>query len=210
MPFGDAAEEKQEMHVAIRKRLSTLGAVTLVVIIVIPVLSPGAWAQSKYKTLHKFTGGVDGVEPLAGLVFDQAGNLYGTTESGGNHGGGTVFKLTPNSDGSWTESVLYTFCSRTNCSDGSYVLACLLLDQAGNLYGTTYWGGAHRDGVVFKLSPNSNGSWTESVLHSFCHYKNNSCPDGQWPSASLIFDQSGISMARRNMVARPATAWSSS
>jgi uncharacterized repeat protein (TIGR03803 family) len=78
----------------IRKRLSTLGAVMLVVIIVIPVLSPGAWAQSKYKTLYKFTGGVDGEEPLASLVFDQAGNLYGTTESGGGHGGGTVFKLT--------------------------------------------------------------------------------------------------------------------
>jgi uncharacterized repeat protein (TIGR03803 family) len=91
----------------------------LVVIIVIPVLSPGAWAQSKYKTLYKFTGGVDGEEPLASLAFDQAGNLYGTTWRGGALDQGTVFKLTRNADSSWRESVLHSFCSRTNCGDGA-------------------------------------------------------------------------------------------
>jgi uncharacterized repeat protein (TIGR03803 family) len=119
-----------------RKRLSTLGALMLVVIIVMPVLTPGAWAQSKYKTLYKFSGGKDGKSPQARLTFDQAGNLYSTTFSGGAHGRGTVFKLAPNADGSWRESVLYSFCSRTNCGDGELPVGGLIFDRAGNLYGT--------------------------------------------------------------------------
>ena len=100
------------------KRFLGAASAALMIIIAILTLVPGAGAASKYKTLYKFTGGVDGEEPFASLVFDQAGNLYGTTESGGGHGGGTVFKLAPNADGSWRESVLYSFCSRTNCGDG--------------------------------------------------------------------------------------------
>jgi uncharacterized repeat protein (TIGR03803 family) len=72
--------------------------------------------------------------------------------------------LTPNTDGSWTKSVLYTFCSRTNCGDGENPVASLIFDQAGNLYGTTSSGGAHGGGTVFKLTPNADGSWRESVL----------------------------------------------
>jgi uncharacterized repeat protein (TIGR03803 family) len=137
---------------------------------------------------------VDGKEPFASLVFDQAGNLYGTTESGGAHGGGTVFKLAPNADGSWRESVLYSFCSRTNCVDGEAPFASLIFDQTGNLYGTTKCGGAHvgggsGGGTVFKLAPNADGSWRESVLYSFCSRTN--CVDGEAPLASLIFDQTG-------------------
>jgi uncharacterized repeat protein (TIGR03803 family) len=171
-----------------RKRLSTLEAVMLVVIIVIPVLTPGAWAQSKYKTLYKFSGGKDGKFPQAGLIFDQAGNLYSTTLRGGAHGGGTVFKLTPNADGSWRESVLYSFCSRTNCGDGENPIAGLTLDTTGNLYGTTIFGGANGGGgTVFKLAPNADGSWRESVLYSFCL----NCSDASGPFAGLIFDQAG-------------------
>jgi uncharacterized repeat protein (TIGR03803 family) len=172
-----------------RKRLSTLGAVMLVVIIVMPVLTPGAGAASKYKPLYKFSGGKDGALPDASLIFDQAGNLYSTTEYGGAHDGGTVFKLAPNADGSWRESVLYNFCSLTNCGDGELPVAGLIFDQAGNLYGTTWIGGAHDGGTVFKLAPNADGSWRESVLYNFCSLTN--CGDGELPVAGLIFDQAG-------------------
>jgi uncharacterized repeat protein (TIGR03803 family) len=159
------------------------------IIIAILMLAPGAGAASKYKTLHKFTGGKDGAFPLASLIFDQAGNLYGTTLVGGAHHKGTVFKLAPNADGSWRESVLYNFCSRTYCGDGTEPEASLIFDQAGNLYGTTYAGGALDQGTVFKLTPNADGSWRESVLCSFCSRTN--CSDGEFPEASLIFDQAG-------------------
>jgi uncharacterized repeat protein (TIGR03803 family) len=122
------------------------------------MLPAGAVAASKYKVLHKFTG-KDGALPSSDLIFDTAGNLYGTTYFGGAHNGGTVFKLTPHADGSWTESVLYSFCSLKNCTDGYLPTAGLIFDAAGNLYGTT-----DEFGGVFKLAPNSDGTWTESVL----------------------------------------------
>jgi uncharacterized repeat protein (TIGR03803 family) len=168
-----------------------LGAASAVLMIIIAILTlvPGAWAQSKYKMLYKFTGGKDGENPDA-LIFDQAGNLYGTTDRGGAHGLGTVFQLVPNADGNWRESVLYSFCSRTNCGDGAQPAAGVVFDLAGNLYGTTSGGGgAHGGGTVFKLAPNADGSWRESVLHSFCSRTN--CGDGAFPPASLIFDPAG-------------------
>src|SRR5207302_4838888 len=126
-----------------KKSWSIVG-VTLAVIAVALVLAPGAWAASTFKVLHRFTGGTDGAEPvLGGVIFDAAGNLYGTTTIGGNpscgnsNGCGTVFRLTPNSDGSWTESALYSFCSFTNCTDGDFTDAGLIFDAVGNLYVTT-------------------------------------------------------------------------
>jgi uncharacterized repeat protein (TIGR03803 family) len=150
--------------------------------------SDGGWTQ---KMIHQFTG-KDGSFPAAGLIFDQAGNLYGTTEKGGAYGQGVIFELTPNSDGRWTEKVLHVFCSLTNCSDGRLPVAGLVLDAAGNLYGTTTAGGVsdHGDsdqGVVFKLAPDSNGGWNETVLHVFGFGVNN----GRFPAAGLIFDQAG-------------------
>ena len=139
----------------------------------------GRWTES---VLHSFTGGHAQEGPMAGLIFDAAGNLYGTTAEGGAHGAGMVFKLTPNTDGSWTESVLHSF----NGSDGSTPTAVLIFDAAGNLYGTTYIGGAHDQlGTVFKLTPNADGTWAESVLHWF------NGKDGANPSAGLIFDAAG-------------------
>jgi uncharacterized repeat protein (TIGR03803 family) len=138
----------------------------------------GSWTE---RVLHSFNGS-DGAYPYAGLTFDAAGNLYGTTSEGGASGNGTVFKLTPNADGSWTESVLHSFSS----SDGAYPWAgCLIFDAAGNLYGTTLTGGSPGGGTVFKLAPNQDGSWTESVLHSF------TVSDGWGPLAGLIFDAAG-------------------
>jgi uncharacterized repeat protein (TIGR03803 family) len=128
-------------------------------------LTPGAWAQNSYKTLYKFTGGKDGSQPVAGLVWDAARNLYGTTCCGGNstQGDGTVFKLMPNSDGGWTESVLYSF---SGGNDGAVPLAGVIFDANGSLYGTAANGGNNNLGVVYKLTF-SHSLWTETVLHSF-------------------------------------------
>ena len=177
-----------------KKFLGTASAALMIVIVVTLVLVPSASAQSKYKTLHKFTGGKDGSQPWAGVIFDQAGNLYGTTWHGGNQGiycldpsgCGVVFKLAPNSDGSWTESVLYNFCSLTNCSDGKSPFAGLVFDQGGNLYGTTVNGGAYDDGTVFELAPKADGIWTETVVYNFT-----GDADGSGPAAGLAFDAAG-------------------
>jgi uncharacterized repeat protein (TIGR03803 family) len=123
----------------------------------------------------------DGDHPSAGLIMDGAGNLYGTTYYGGTSGGGVVFKLAP--DG--TETVLYSFCSQSNCADGSDPEAGLIMDGAGNLYGTTSDGGGTFGGVVFKLAPDG----TETVLYSFC--SQSGCADGSYPEAGLIMDGAG-------------------
>jgi uncharacterized repeat protein (TIGR03803 family) len=129
----------------------------------------------------------DGSGPLASLTFDGAGNLYGTTYSGGAFGGGTVFELSPNGSGGWNESVLYSFCSATNCTDGSSPRSNLIFDSLGNIYGTTYSGGDGGDGngTVFELSP-SGGGWTETVLYNFC--SQSGCADGGNPVNGLIMD----------------------
>jgi len=138
--------------------------------------------------LYNFTGYSDGDGADSVLLADSAGNLYGTTEWGGNgecggSGCGVVFELSPQSDGSWTESVLYTFCSLSNCADGERPIAGpLVRDAAGNLYGTTFFGGGADDGVVFKL----DASGRETVLHSFTGGK-----DGGFPWAGVTTDSAG-------------------
>jgi len=163
--------------------VSKVLAVVTFTLITALILAPGAWAASRYKVLYKFTGGADGSQPYAGLIFDTSGNLYGTTDQGGASGDGTVFKLTKNSDGSWTESVLYSFAGGT---DGADPWARLTFDASGNLYGTTSSGGASSAGTVFQLAPNSGGTWTESLLYSF-----SGGSDGASPYGGLIFDPSG-------------------
>jgi uncharacterized repeat protein (TIGR03803 family) len=129
----------------------------------------------------------DGDLPVAGLVMDKASNLYGTTPAGGANGDGVVFELSFNpGKGIWVETVLHSFCSKSGCADGSTPLGGLVMDTAGNLYGTTQLGGAHGAGVVFEVKP-SLGS--ESVLYSFCAQK--TCIDGQEPFAGLIMDKTG-------------------
>jgi len=147
----------------------------------------GGWSE---KVLHSFDkNGKDGYFPDANLVFDAAGNLYGTTNLGGFYSVGTVFELTPGDDGSWTEKVLHSFDNSFNFNgrDGFYPEAGLIFNASGNLYGTTLYGGVYGDGTVFELRPNENGSWTERVLHSF----NTNGKDGYYPYAGLILDAAG-------------------
>jgi uncharacterized repeat protein (TIGR03803 family) len=139
----------------------------------------------------------DGGGPLAGLITDRLGALYGTTSGGGATGHGTVFKLTPppKYQTVWTETVLYSFCSLPNCSDGDIPFrASLFADRQGALYGTTIGGGTGQldGGTVFMLTPPSQGQteWTETVLYSFCSLPN--CSDGKGPLGStLIADKRG-------------------
>jgi uncharacterized repeat protein (TIGR02543 family) len=129
--------------------------------------------------LHSFGNGTDGQQPLGNLIFDGAGNLYGTTYAGGSYGNGTVFELSPNG----TETVLYNF---GNGADGRNPSAGLVFDASGNLYGTTSGGGIYSFGTAFELSPNGQGGWTELVVYSFGNGS-----DGRNPSSGLIFDGSG-------------------
>lgn len=138
--------------------------------------------------LYSFTGPPDGAAPGYGdLIFDHAGNIYGTTEGGGSgcgggHGCGTVYELTP-SGGGWTEKILYNFSGIDG--DGATPVSGVIFDDVGNLYGTTSGaGGTGAAGTVYELSP-SGGGWTETVLYSF-HGS-----DGAQPFAGLTLDSSG-------------------
>jgi len=141
----------------------------------------GGWTE---KVLHSFGSGNDGQYPDAGLIFDAAGNLYGATRYGGVHGYGTVFEIAPKTGGGWIEKVLHSFAD--NGKDGTNPEASLVLDAAGNLYGTTLAGGTYFFGTVFELSP-AGGSWKEKVLHSFDHNGH----DGITSAANLVMDAAG-------------------
>jgi uncharacterized repeat protein (TIGR03803 family) len=144
----------------------------------------GVWTET---VLHSFDpNGKDGTFPWATLVFDAAGNLYGTTQTGGVYEYGTVFELTPEKNGVWKEKVLHSF-NAGNGKDGAGPLAGVIFDGSGNLYGTTELGGAYLYGTVFELLPKTGGGWTEKVLHSF----NPNTKDGVAPNASLILDTTG-------------------
>jgi uncharacterized repeat protein (TIGR03803 family) len=125
--------------------------------------------------LYTFTGGADGANPYAGVILDSAGNLYGTTAYGGAAGGGVVFQL----DAAGQETVLYSF---TGGADGANPYASVVRDQAGDLFGTTYYGGTAGQGVVFQL----NASGQETVLHTFT-----GGADGANPFGGVIRDSAG-------------------
>jgi uncharacterized repeat protein (TIGR03803 family) len=138
------------------------------------------------KALYDFPdSGYSGLNPKGGLVPDAQGNLYGTAfglAAAGNDGG-VVFKLTP----SGALTVLYNFC-QNGCADGDGPNGGLVLDPQGNIYGTTFEGGAYGQGTVFKIT----ASGTETVLYSFCpEYQQGKCPDGNYPEAGLVMDAQG-------------------
>jgi uncharacterized repeat protein (TIGR03803 family) len=157
----------------------------IIIITLVWVLAPSANAASKLESLYKFYDYLKGDNPVAGLTYDSAGNLYGTTKYGG--GAGDIFELTPNSDGTWTESVIHTLSGL----QGENPVAALTFDSAGNLYGTTQYGGKDHGaaGVVFELTPNRDGTWTDNVLYDFCSLSK--CSDGSNPMSNVIFDQNG-------------------
>jgi uncharacterized repeat protein (TIGR03803 family) len=140
-----------------------------------------------FYTLYEFSG-PDGNEPGTRVIVGPDGNLYGTTIAGGTAGAGTVFRLQPPATACkayscpWTETVLYSFQGGSDGANPQY--GDLTFDQAGNIYGTTPYGGSGNSGVVYELSP-TNGSWTETILHTF------DGSDGYEPYAGVIFDSAG-------------------
>jgi uncharacterized repeat protein (TIGR03803 family) len=153
-------------------------------------LSPdgkGGWTPTG---LHTFTGYPnDGDYPMGTLVFDKAGNLYGTTALGGAHckrnvvpsGCGTVYKLSPGKNGQWTETILASFFG----SRGIQPTSGVTLDAAGNIYGTTDFGGSGRKGTVYELVAGKGGKYKEKVLWTF------GGTNGSVPFAGVILDSSG-------------------
>jgi uncharacterized repeat protein (TIGR03803 family) len=144
----------------------------------------GSWTES---VIYKFKGGTDGAAPSGTLIFDAAGNLYGTTVTGGNNGCeegcGTVFKLSPTKKGVWKETILYRFLGDTDAEEPGLGV---VFDAAGNLYGAA--GGGCQfgcNGTVFKLAPNPDGTWAESILYTFL-----GGTDGGFPSP-LVLDSVG-------------------
>jgi uncharacterized repeat protein (TIGR03803 family) len=158
-------------------------------------LSYNGQNQFSYSVLYDFcskTDCTDGGGTTSGLIADQSGNLYGTTIVGGAHANGTIYELSYNqTNGTWTHTVLYSFCAKTNCPDGSTPYAGLTVDDSGNFYGTTYIGGAHNDGTVYELQfDQAKQKWVENVLYSFSCGPN-SCPKGAMPVLGLYMDEFG-------------------
>jgi uncharacterized repeat protein (TIGR03803 family) len=179
---------------ATQKSSSTLIAIVALAAFAF-TLVPAAHAQTE-TILFSLLGTTDGHFSRSGVVFDSVGNLYGTTQYGGGSancslGCGAVYEISPVSGGGWTETVLHTF---TGGSDGGDPYGGVVVDSAGNVYGTTSQGGnlsasacaPHGCGVVFELSPNGSGGWTETVLHAFSGER-----DGAAPWTGLILDSTG-------------------
>ncbi len=138
----------------------------------------GGWTQT---VLYSFTGGSDGGYPQANVTLDTAGNIYGISGRGGILDKGAVFELTPNGRGGWNETVLHSFAGG---NDGEYPYLTVTLDNAGNVYGASYSGGAPGYGIAFELSP-ASGTWIENILHTFT-----GGTDGGYPT-SLVLDSKG-------------------
>ena len=143
-------------------------------------LTPGADGNWSESILYSFTGAADGAYPNWDVALDSAANIYGTTGTGGANNLGTVFQISPNSSGGWTETTLMNGTTTTG------IPLNITIDAAGNLFGTTFSSNQGNLGTVFEVSPNSSGTWTTSVLHTFANVRS-----GEWPKGSLIIDASG-------------------
>ncbi|MDQ3116634.1 MAG: hypothetical protein M3Q86_08525 [Verrucomicrobiota bacterium] len=147
------------------------------------LLRPRSSGGYALRVIHTFTGGSDGSSGSAGKLVLRGGRIFGTATTGGLHGSGIVFQLTPAQSGEWDFKTLYSF---QGAPDGVFPYGAVLFDAAGNIYGTTYYGGAHGLGVVYQLSPTTSGEWSETVLHSF-RLRN----VGHSSISNLVFDAAG-------------------
>jgi len=147
----------------------------------------GAWTET---VLYSFPGeflGPNGDLPVGGVTIDHAGNLYGVTQAGGSHGKGAVFTLARDADGTYTERIIHSF----TVADGDLPNSTPVFDSAGNLYGTTYFGGntnlcpSDGCGVIYQLKKNSNGSWDLIVLRELQK------EDGWEAVGPVVFDRAG-------------------
>jgi uncharacterized repeat protein (TIGR03803 family) len=147
------------------------------------IIRQGSHGAPAFKVIHAFTGGADGATGSAGRMIFRDGHLYGAATAGGTFGSGVVFELTPKGLGEWNFTTIYSFRGQP---DGSFPYGALLFDALGNIYGTTYYGGANGIGSVYQLSPQATGEWNESVLYSFQEGS-----DGNSPISNLVADKVG-------------------
>lgn len=163
------------------KKIATVSFLSL-------VLSAGIGALAgTLTTIHDFGTGPDGENPQAGMIFDQAGNLYGTAALGGASGDGIVYSLVPEGGDVWSESLVHRF---DDAPDGSVPVSALVISSSGSLAGTTLEGGAHDMGAVFEARPpqNPGNPWKERILYSFGAFPG----DGFHPNAGLLPAHPGL------------------
>jgi uncharacterized repeat protein (TIGR03803 family) len=163
-------------------------------------LAPIAGGGWKKTNLYSFTGKDDGGVPVGNLAIDTGGNLYGVTEQGGTGGCstvlgagcGVVFRLSPNSKGKWDYKVIWNFGTNSDGDDGNYPNAGVVFDKAGNLYGTTTFGGSFvcDCGIVYQLMPQSGEAWTENILYLFEGISQGGT-DVSFPDSDVFVDAEG-------------------
>lgn len=168
------------------KRLSAARAPYMVLVACLALVAHAALAQLPARNppshpIYSFTAPNDGKMPNGGLIRDGQGRLYGVTKYGGSFGYGTVYRLTHQTSGTWTEEILHNFAQ----SDGSWPIGPLTLDASGNVYGTTQEDGPAGYGTVFKLVPSSDG-WALTTLHAFGAFD-----DGAVPPSGVVFGPDG-------------------
>jgi uncharacterized repeat protein (TIGR03803 family) len=172
-----------------RKKVITRAISALAVTLLVAIssvfsltLPAGAKSETQEQVIYFFSSGDDGcVSPLAPLVADAQGGLYGTASGGGENHNGCVFELSPNGDGTWIEKTIHFF----DVNDGVQPGAALVFDKVGNLYSTAGSGGLYGGGVVFELSP-IGGVWADSILHNFGR-----SGDGVNASTEVVFGPDG-------------------
>lgn len=170
-----------------RPRLSSFVSFTHVASICLLLTASALPAASQESIIYSFGGSTgDAQIPSSTLVADRAGNLYGATTQGGASGCGAVFELSPQTNGSWAEAVIYSFPKQGSVCSGMPGPS-LTLDDQGNLYSTAL-GGAHGTGFVYELSP-SSGGWTLSDLYDF--HPTYAYRDGYYPYAGVTRDHEG-------------------
>jgi hypothetical protein len=172
-----------------KQEVPSIALITVLTLTLI-AFAPRSYAQYSESILHNFGAtSSDGDQVVGGVIVDAAGNLYGTAQQGGVDQNGIVYELSP-SVGGWLETILYSF---TGKSDGGWPSSSVILDAAGNLYGTGYFGGAQSPncsplgcGVVYELSPSVGGGWVQTVIHTF-----HGGVSGNGPFAGLTMDAAG-------------------